>query len=375
MSDHAATLVAAAAALALITAAGLAWLPLGAAAVLLALAMAADAHGRRGRRGLQADIAALLAGQQGLGDALVPVWAQHIESSRSQMEVAVSALAERFSGIVAQLRAQGGEPPSGGAGNGRPGADVDFSGSRDALGRVAQSLRASQQGQAAMLAQVGALSGFIGELQAMADDVARIAQQTNLLALNAAIEAARAGEHGRSFAVVAQEVRALSNRSAESGRHIRQKVDAVGSAIRAACAAAEQSLAAEQASTEASGAAIGDVLDRLRGSAEALAARSQELQASRALMQHEIAEALVHLQFQDRISQVMSHVTENMARLPPLLGQGPERWTSEGRLVPLDAAALLAELERSYAMAEERSAHRGETVAAAPSAADEITFF
>ncbi|MEM9881316.1 MAG: methyl-accepting chemotaxis protein [Planctomycetota bacterium] len=87
-----------------------------------------------------------------------------------------------------------------------------------------QAIREAVEASSASVAELGQRGEQIGQVIGVIND---IADQTNLLALNAAIEAARAGEHGRGFAVVADEVRKLADRTTQATEEIAGSIRAI----------------------------------------------------------------------------------------------------------------------------------------------------
>ncbi|TFF13431.1 chemotaxis protein [Pseudomonas sp. BCA14] len=339
-------------------------------AVLRAMAWAkadqADVDATQNSTALRAQLDEVLLGA-------MPIWAKQVENSRQQTEDAIVSLANRFTGISARLQdtVQASQQAAGELdGQSADGALKALARSDTELSQVIDSLKAAQSSRDQTLSQVRSLTAYTGELRTMAADVAAIAAQTNLLALNAAIEAARAGEAGRGFAVVADAVRSLSSKSSETGQQMSAKVDIINNAITQLVQVASSSADQDSHSVAASEQSIQQVLERFQSITGRLADSADLLKQESYGIRDEMTDVLVNLQFQDRVSQILSHVRDNMHALHEHLLQASQ---APDQLVAVDARQWLARMEATYATDEQRRTHRGDT--AAQQSSQDITFF
>jgi methyl-accepting chemotaxis protein len=183
--------------------------------------------------------------------------AEQVATEAVNVAVASKGIAATSAEIAksCQLSASGAERASESAQNGA----VVVENAIKVMREIAETVQESSR----TVADLGNRSTQIGTIISAIKD---IADQTNLLALNAAIEAARAGEHGRGFAVVADEVRALSERTTQATREISTMITSIQSETGKAVSAMERGMnQVESGTAEAarSGEVLHDILDQV----------------------------------------------------------------------------------------------------------------
>ena len=185
------------------------------------------------------------------------------------------------------------------------------------------------------------LSTQTSEVRSMLGEIEGIAKQTNLLALNAAIEAARAGEAGRGFAVVADEVRDLSGRTHHFSQQIRGSLTNMQGTLSATEAAINQMAAKDMTFALTSKGGVEQAMNGIEAMSRRTGETVGELSVIARDVETAVNQAVVSLQFQDMVTQLLGHVAKRLEVLDEVVAD-EQRLASALRETPDQASALAA---------------------------------
>ncbi|MCX6007874.1 MAG: methyl-accepting chemotaxis protein [Chloroflexi bacterium] len=203
-----------------------------------------------------------------------------------------------------------------------------------------ESIKKTMDAVSARINGLGDRSKEIGKIVAAIDD---IADQTNLLALNAAIEAARAGEQGRGFAVVADEVRKLAERSSKATEEIADLINGIQSGV------AETVTAMQKGTKEVDGGF--DLVNKAGESLDEILARSKEV----GIQVEQISSA----------AQQLTDMSIEMVKLSDNINAIVEENTASTQQMAATAKQVSLSVENVAGVAEENSAATEQVSAAA----------
>lgn len=294
------------------------------------------------------------------------VWTRQIEASKEAAEQAVLGLTRLFGSTVKRI-----ETTLIASRNavselhGERGVGAAIARSEADLRPVIEALSSLKKSRDALFADI---SVYARELRDMAQDVQRISMQVRLLSFNAAVEAAKAGEYGASFAVVASEMRQLSSTAGETASRMERHVEVIGAVVARVQRGEGTAVDSEIVSVARAQAVIGEVIERFRTMADSMSRSVDTMEAEARDVRDEIADALVALQFQDRVSQIQAHVVSGARLLRDILERRRE--------APVNLDEWLLTISAQFSTAEEfRNLQAGPCVRTSADGKHEVTYF
>ena len=309
--------------------------------------------------------------------SVLPLWADQIDAAKTLTNQSIEELSQKFSSLSLSIR----NVTSHGQSQSTEQLISLLNESQSQLGTVISLLKNSIDEKKSLLQAVSTLSANAKDLKNMADIVTRIAKETGMVAVNAAIEAARVGDRGRGFAVVAEAVRRLSSDAAKTGSHISETVATVSTAIHNVTNVSKEVERKDAQTLQEAEQIVKNVVDQFGSTANEVVNNAQEMLQESLHVGQEIDQVLYSLQFQDRVSQMLTHVQQDVSKLSERVAdhnvlEGADEW--------LEALRATYTMREQSQIHDKKSSRYGKPVrrpavakTPPPAAADdgEITFF
>ncbi|MGR9012503.1 MAG: methyl-accepting chemotaxis protein [Gammaproteobacteria bacterium] len=295
-----------------------------------------------------------------------PILSQHVMVSREHTEQEIISLTSRFASMVSELQHIVESTDSALDGQ-HYHLDRVIITSRDLLQPVVESLRQTHALEHDVMGGLQELSGHMVGLNSIVKEAHGLTGQISLLADNAANESSLAGEQGQGFAITANSARQLADESLQIDQRLSNKVNEIIAAVNALLIISESSMQADdsilfqaEANINQTLSHLGLTLSHYRDDIEALRNNAEQIR-------DEINNVLVALQFQDRVSQILSQVENNLLNLQKTIEKIQQQGSNrDGNMIQVDEA--VEHIEQNYKSVSSQSIYERDS-------ADDLTFF
>lgn len=244
---------------------------------------------------------------------------EEIQRVQALLSDAVTTLADSFNGMHASTESQRQTMLSVtmGESDGDSGTRFDafVANTSEVMQKVVDSIVANSKLGMELVELTDGIAQKTKDVQAILSEIGGISKQTNLLALNAAIEAARAGEAGRGFAVVADEVRDLSARTAQFSQQIITLMQGMQVSVRQTENAIQRMAGQDMTFALESKTQVEGIIRTMEAQSRQRVDAIGQVADAASSVEREVARAVTALQFQDMVSQLVAHVQRRIEAL------------------------------------------------------------